>query len=303
MKDLPIEKRIGVSTHFMPATHGEDIWVAISIAGELGFTGFEIVPSLDQGFIGFPHNAYNVGVDLWDMSDAESGRLIKKLSEFEWVTVHSPHLGWNLASANRHLRKLTWQYYDCCFELAAELEAAAMTFHGGYETWGIVRPASEIYEYNLEYAQHLMEKAKKANVPVGYEITQNFECLKYVCHRLPGWGINLDMGHAYMERKTDERYYKYFDEFGDRILEVHQNSVCHYWNGFIEHLAVNTNNTIDYQGTYERLKSLNYKGPIVCEIGGLDIQQAMQNCQQAKEMICGLWKGDLQLKNRWYNGK
>ena len=43
---LPIQDRIGISTHFMPSTHREDIFDAISLVHEAGFKGFEIVPTL-----------------------------------------------------------------------------------------------------------------------------------------------------------------------------------------------------------------------------------------------------------------
>ncbi len=49
-------------------------------------------------------------------NDEELARLEEALSVFDWVAVHEPHLDWNLASANRHLRRLTQEYYDRCFE-------------------------------------------------------------------------------------------------------------------------------------------------------------------------------------------
>jgi len=298
MSGLPIERRIGVSTHFMPSVHGEDIFRAIELAHAAGFAGFELVPSEDQGQMGFPYNAHDVGTDLFDASQATLARLKESLRIFDWVTVHGPHLDWNLASANRHFRRLTWDYYDRCFEFAVEVGAVAMTFHGGVGTWGFVRPPDEVNRYSCDYAQHLIQRAEKADMPVGFE-AGGLDPLKYVCDRVNGWGINLDIGHAYMCAHSDQGFFAYMEQLGSRIVEVHHNGVCHYWGGFVEHMPVHLNNTIDYEGVYERLKALDYGGPIICEIMGPDMSEALRHCQEAKEMICGIWNGTLRLKERW----
>lgn len=295
---LPIRDRIGISTHFMPATHREDIFDAIRMVHEAGFKGFEIVPTLDQAQLGYPENYLNVGIDLFEATANEIARLKEALSGFDWVTVHSPHLDWNLCSANRHLRRLTWEYYDRCLEFAAELGAVAMTYHGGRATWGFVRKQEHVWEYNVEYARHLMPWAKELGIPVGFE-AGSLEYLKYVCDRIAGWGINFDIGHAYMSAGTDEGFFAYIDEFQGRIAEVHHNGVNHYWGGYMEHQPPHLNNTIDFQRTYERLREIGYQGPIVCEIQGQDIAQVIRHCQESKDMIVGIWNGTRRLSQRW----
>jgi sugar phosphate isomerase/epimerase len=296
---LAIEDRIGISTHFLPTTHGEDIYDAIRLVHQAGFAGFEVVPTLDQAQVGYPENHPNVGLDLFEAADADLDRLQEALSCFQWVTVHSPHLDWNLASANRHLRRLTWDYYDRCIELAARLRAQAITFHLGGATWGYVRSADTTRQLNLDYAQHAAELARKHRLPIGYEVG-DFETLRFVCDRVEGWGINLDIGHAHMSVFTDEAYLRFFDAFRGRIVEVHHNGVNHYWGRYMEHQPPHLNNMLDFQATYGRLKSDGYAGPIVCEIQGLDIPQVIRHCQESKDMICGLWAGALTLRNRWY---
>ncbi len=223
-----IEDRIGISTHFMPATHGEEIFQAIDLVHQAGFKGFEIVPTLDQAQVGYPENYPNVGIDLFEVQPQDIERLKQALSVFDWVTVHAPHLDWNLASANRHLRRLTWKYYDMCLEFATQLNAEAMTYHGGGATRGFIRPQEIVWKYNLGYAQHLIARAKQAGMPVGFEAGE-FEALKYVCDCVEGWGINLDIGHAYMNAGTDARFLAYIEGFRGRIVEVHHNGVNHYW--------------------------------------------------------------------------
>jgi len=298
---LPIEDRIGISTHFLPSAHGEGIYDAIETVSRAGFAGFEIVPTLDQAQVGYPANHPNVGVDLFEASEADLGRLQDALRAFRWVTVHSPHLDWNLASVNRHLRRLTWQYYDKCIELAIRLGAAAMTFHMGGRSWGYIRGEAAIAQHHLEYARHALELARPHRLPVGYE-AGGLTDLKLACDGVPGWGINLDIGHAHMAAGTDEGYLRYLDEFRGRIVEVHHNGVNHYWGRYMEHQPPHLNNMLDFPATYTRLRDDGYAGPIVCEIQGQDIGQVIRHCQESKDMIVGLWRGTLRMANRWYEG-
>lgn len=295
-----IAQRIGISTHFMPSTHGETIYDAIRMVHAAGFTGFEVVPTLDQAQLGYPANYPNVGIDLFEAGPGDIARLKEALGVFDWVTVHSPHLDWNLCSANRHLRRITCEYYDRCFDLAQELGAAAMTYHMGGPTWGFVRAHEDVMGHNLDYARHLAALAQErgCGVPLGYE-AGGLADLKFVCDRVEGWGINLDIGHAYMAGHSDEAFFQYIDQLGSRIAEVHHNGVNHYWGRYMEHQPPHLNNMIDYQRTYTRLREIGYAGPIVCEIQGHDIAQVIRHCQESREMIVGLWEGTLTLAERW----
>lgn len=297
-KKLPIEDRIGISTHFMPSTHGENIFRAAEMVHKAGFSGFEIVPTLDQAQLGYPSNYPNVGIDLFESTKKDLENVKKALSVFKWVTVHSPHLDWNLSSANRHLRKLTWDYFESCFEFAVEIGAVAMTYHGGGGTGGVIRPYSEILKYNLDFAKYIMQKAEKAGIPVGYE-AGGLDYLKYFCDNVKGWGINLDIGHAYMAAGTDEGFFRFIEEFKGKIAEVHHNGVNHFWGGYMEHQPPHMNNMIDFQRVYTRLKETGYEGPIICEIQGHDIAQVVRHCLESKEMIAGIWNGSVKLKQRW----
>lgn len=296
---LPIEDRIGISTHFLPSTHGETIWDAIRMVSGAGFSGFEIVPTLDQAQLGYPSSHPNVGIDLFESTDADLARLRDALGALKWVTIHSPHLDWNLASANRHVRRMTREYYDRCIELAIRLGAAAMTFHLGGTTSGYIRSTETIWQYNLEFAEHAIELARPHKLPIGYEFGTYPE-LKHICDRVEGWGVNLDIGHAYMAGTTDDAFFGYLEALKGRFVEVHHNGVNHYWGHHMEHQPPHLNNMIDFPRTYQTLKADGYAGPIVCEIQGHDIAQVIRHCQESKAMICGIWNGTLRMANRWY---
>lgn len=293
-----IENLIGISTHFMPSTHNETIHDAIRMVSEAGFKGFEVVPSLDQAQLGYPFNYPNVGFDLFEATSKQIAELKQALSVFDWVTVHAPHLDWNLASVNRHLRKLTWDYFDKCLEFALEIEAAALTYHLGGQTFGYLRDVEDVNRYNVEYARHVSALAAGSGIPLGFE-AGGLGGLKSICDSVEGWGINLDIGHAYMAAGSDEGFFAYIEQLGDRIVEIHHNGVNRYWGGYMEHQPPHMNNTIDFQRTYDRLAEIEYKGPIVCEIQGQDIEQVIEHCQESKEMICGIWTGSRKLRKRW----
>ena len=175
-----------------------------------------------------------------------------------------------------------------------------MTYHGGKPTQGYIRNHKRVWDYDLEYARQLIPRAKEAGIAVGYEILgQGFDYLKYVCDRVAGWDIHLDIGHGWMEAGTDEKFFEYIDEFQGRIAEVHHNGVNHYWGRYMEHQPPHLNNTIDFQRVYERLSETGYEGPIVCEIQGNDIAQAIEHCLESKAMIVGIWEGTLRLAERW----
>jgi len=67
----------------------------------------------------------------------------------------------------------------------------------------------------------------------------------------------------------------------------------------MEHQPVHMNNVIDYQTVFERLREINYQGPIIIEIQGNDLKQMLIHCQEAKEMIIGIWNNSRKLRTRW----
>jgi sugar phosphate isomerase/epimerase len=294
-----VEDRIGVSTHFLPATHGEDIHDAARMVAEAGFRGFEIVPSLDHAQIGYPENHPNVGIDLLEATDADLERLKESLAAFDWGTVHAPHLDWNQASANRHLRRLTWDYYDRCLEFAAAIGAVACTYHTGGQTPGYQRSLDTVWEFSIDYALHVAPRARELGVAVGYETGWDLRWLQDACDRVEGWGVNLDIGHSYMRAFTDEGFLEHIHVLGDRIVEVHHNGVNHFFGRFMEHQPPHMNNMIDFQGTYEALRDAGFAGPIVCEVQGNDVAQVIRHCLESKEMIVGIWRGTRPLRERW----
>lgn len=284
----------------MPSVRDETVYDAIDASLKFGFNTFELVPSEDQAQIGWPDNNPNIGVTPEDLDEEERSQLREALSQFEKSTLHGPHLGFNIASANRKVRRITEKAYDEILELAVDLNVETVTFHPGGSTWGYIRDPQEWAEYEIEYGKKAESFADHHGLEVGYEVCTDFEHMKLIVDEIGGnFGINIDLGHAVMADKRDEVLLEYIDHFQGRIKEIHMNGVNHYWGGFMEHQPVHMNNVIDYQTVFEELRKIDYEGPIITEIQGNDLKQMLTHCREAKNMIEGIWKGTRKLRARW----
>jgi sugar phosphate isomerase/epimerase len=70
------------------------------------------------------------------------------------------------------------------------------------------------------------------------------------------------------------------------------NSVFQLWDPglFVEHQPMERNNVINYPAVFSRLKERAYQGPIILELLGNDIPQALDVCLRAREAIMRLWE-------------
>lgn len=282
--------RFGISTHFLPATHGESLFDAIDMVLAAGFQGFELVPADYQGTIGYPYTTRNVG--LWPRTFDNEARaeLRDRLRSFTFVTVHSPNLGVNIASVNPGIREESVRQYMEIMELAVDLGVELVTFHCGKPTSGFVSPLEELIAHDVAFGRKALAYARKHQLTVGYEVTAPFERMSCVLDELgPEFGLNLDLGHAAMDGVPPEEW---IDRYGDRIIEVHFNSVFQLWDPgfFVEHQPMERNNVIDYPAVFSGLKGRNYHGPVVLELLGNDIPQALGVCIQARENIMRIWE-------------
>jgi sugar phosphate isomerase/epimerase len=254
-----------------------------------GIRGFELVPADYQGTIGYPYTARNVG--LWPRAFGKEarGELHDKLRAFAFVTVHSPNLGVNIASINPGIREESVRQYLEIMELAVDIGAEIVTWHCGKPTDGFVSPANDIIARDLDFGRRALDYARMHHLRIGYEVTAPFARLSRVLDELgPEFGLNLDIGHAAMGDLPPEGW---IDRYGDRIIEVHFNSVFQLWDPgvFVEHQPMERNNVINYPAVFSRLKKGNYQGPIVLELLGNDISQALDVCLRAMDGIMRLW--------------
>lgn len=283
---LTLEKRIGISTHFLPSTYGETLEDAVNMVSNSGIRCFELVP-VGQAQVGYPYNYPNVGLWPRTLSKRDRERLKDLLSVFDLCTIHGPHLDLNIASYNVGIREESVRQYMECLELAVDLEIETVTFHMGGQTKGYIRSPEEIAKYNIGFAEKASRFAEEYGLKVGYE-TGSVRILRMVFEEFSPaeFGLNLDIGHTIMQAVDPVDL---MEECKDRLLEVHFNGVCHYWGGFMEHVPIYRNNALDYQGIVRKMKEINFEGPIICELQGNDIQQACEAVLDARGLIIKLW--------------
>lgn len=279
-------RTVGISTHFLPAAHGESLYDAIDLMARAGFGGFELVPGDFQGVIGSPTTIRNVG--LWPRTFAkrDRARLKDALACFRTVTIHAPHLGVNIASINPGWREESRRQYFECLELALDLSVSTVTFHHGAQTQGFIAPDEEITDHCIAFAREATAFAAKHGLTLGYEVGsfRIIDASIRACHS-KRFGVNLDMGHAVMGGLAPEEWVK---RLPGRTVEVHVNSVTKDWSGFIEHQPLDRNNVIDHRAVFAALLADGFRGPYIFELRGLDIPDTIDICLRARDTLTEL---------------
>jgi len=284
-------ERIGISTHFLPAANGEAIWDAIDQVHAMGLRGFELVPNDHQGQLGHPYTIPNVGIWPRDFGPDQRERLAQALSVFDTVTIHAPHLDLNIASINHGIGEESQRQYFECIDLARDLGVQIVTFHRGHASHGFIRELTEIEQHNIEFGLRAAELAEKYDMLMGFEVTGpgglESQMREIVAIASDRFGLNLDLGHAAMTGTPPEVWAR---EFAGKIVEVHINGVLKDWSGFSEHQPINRNNVIDYEAVVAQLKGQGFEGPLMCELQGFDIEDAVSNALAARALFIELWE-------------
>jgi sugar phosphate isomerase/epimerase len=194
-------------------------------------------------------------------------RRIAKDSGLEF-TVHAPFADINIASPNPVLRRVMLKRLEKSLAYARELECKQWVFHSGWKS-GV----SEFYpnldwQTNLRSVRALINIAGKLDVDIAIENTP--EPFSFLVKRMRDMalfyselgmnadlGIAFDVGHA----NTTKEIFGFIDRFADRIVHVH---VSDNEGKYDQHKGVGYG-MIDWKAVAKALKSINYKGVVVCE--------------------------------------
>ena len=287
-KAVNFQARFCVSTGVLAATHGETLSEAIRMVKDAGFKGLELVAAAFGSPAGFPYSVPNLGLWPREYTPAQRKELKERLEDFKTLSVHGPHVGLNIAYLNPGLREESQRQYIETIELAVDLGIKVITFHCGSRTGHLRVPQENYAKYEIEFAHRALPLAEEHDLLLGYE-SGPFERLKRVIGEVnhPRFGINLDIGHAAMGGVMPEEWIKHF---GEKIVEVHLNSVTRYSGGFIEHQPVERNDVINYEAVFAGLKGVNYQGPLVLELLGIDIAQALDVARRGSEIFTEIWE-------------
>ena len=280
--------RLCISTGVLAATGGETLLEAIEMVKDAGFKGLELVATAFGSPVGFPDIVPNLGLWPREYTRRERAELKKRLEGFKTLSVHAQGVGLNIAYLNPGLREESQKQYIESIELAVDLGIEVITFHCGSRAGNQRLPQETYAKYDIEFARRVIPLAEEHGLLLGYE-SGPFERLKKVVAEVnhPRFGINLDIGHAAMGGVSPEEWIKHF---GEKIVEVHLNSVTRHSGGFIEHQPVERNNVIDYEAVFSGLKGINYQGPLVLELLGIDITQALDVARRGAQIFTEIWE-------------
>lgn len=278
-------EKIGISTWFLPATKKETFSEAAAMVKKAGFNGLEIALGAG-GTVGYPYTIPSVGLWPRNFDKEKRMRLREELSAFDFLTVHAPHVAVNIASVNAGIREESARQYMESIEFAGDIGASIVTFHPGGQTPGAIAAEDTINKHDISFGRTAVKYAKEWNVKITYEITKAFANQKKVLSALPDMGLTLDIGHAVLNETNPLAW---IEAFKDRITEVHLNSVTKMWHGYVEHQLWERNNVLDYPAIFRKLREINYEGPFIFELQGIDIPQTLNICQDAKKMFMDIW--------------
>jgi sugar phosphate isomerase/epimerase len=283
-------ERIGISTHFLPAANGESIWDAIDQVNAMGLHGFELVPDDYRGQLTEP---YVPEVGIWppDLTGDQRRRLREALSVFDTVTVQSSRLDLNIASMNPGIREESCRQYFECMDLARDLGIRVVSFHRGDASAGDVQALSEIERHNVQFARRAAELADERDMVIGLRVggsggleSQMREIEAIGSERV---GISLALGRATIAGPPPEVWAR---RFAGKIIAVHLSGVLRDWSGCSDHQPIERNNLIDYEAVLAELHSQGFEGPLVCEIQGLDIENAVSHALAARALLSVIWE-------------
>jgi sugar phosphate isomerase/epimerase len=280
-------ERLCISTGVLAATRGETLLEAIQMVKAAGFQGLELVTAAFGSPVGFPEIVPNLPLWPREFTKPKRAELKKHLASFKTLSVHAQGVGLNIAYLNPGLREESQKQYIEAIELAVDLGISVITFHCGFRTGNQRLPQETYAKYDIEFARRAVPLAEEHDLLLGYE-SGPFERLKRVIAEVnhPRFGINLDIGHAAMAGVNPEEWIRHF---GEKIVEVHLNSATRHSGGFIEHQPVERNNVIDYEAVFAGLKRINYQGPLVLELLGVDIALTLDVARRGAQIFTEIW--------------
>ncbi len=183
------------------------------------------------------------------------------------LSVHAPFVDINIASPNRHFRRIIMKRMKRSMGFAEALGAAVWVFHPGLKT-GVshIYPGLD-WEINILSVKELLEESEGKNLRIAIEntpkpvpfILRTVEDFKRFYEEIGevDLGLTLDIGHANLYGEI----YDFIEAFKGRIIHVHASDN----DGRSDlHLGIGEG-CIDWTGTINRIREAGYDGTIIIE--------------------------------------
>lgn len=285
----------GVSTLWMPTEQegGLTLLEALKRVKERGFETLELVPGR---FLraSYPHDRTSVGFYPDEVEDEFMEELEESLSDFNTVTVHSPHMELNIASLNDGIRKESLRQFYQCIDIGKRLGADVVTFHHGGAVSGTNPRLEKIVEYNVKFGKEVLRRSDDTQVQLGYEVLggaladRELELLREILTRIGSkrFGINLDVGHVNIVNGGNAA--EWAREFGEDLKELHLHGTYYRSDrepGFTTHSPLSQEDCIAMEDLFSVLEQYKFDGPIVTEIHAPDLATYLDYSEEAKEMV------------------
>jgi len=288
-----LERRIGVSTLFMPAPRSQGVETFLEAVGrayDAGWRCIEVVPGMCQGHTGYPRTRWSVGIDLDEITAAERTRIVDSLSRFPLRDVHSMNLDVNIASRNHGIRRESVRQFVQCADLARDIGAGVVTFHIGCPTPGdAIGDEDFVIEKDVEFGKQMADFCEKHDLSAGYENLGGFPTVQQMAEIIekvasPRFGLHLDVGHAWLVGPTDPL--DWVARIGEHIVNVHVHGTYHRPDrGFENHQSLALDDCTDIGALTRSLDAKGYAGPLILEILSKDIDTYLDLARESRDIL------------------
>ncbi len=252
----------------------EDVVKQIKVAKEMGFDFIEIGIEPPMGDP--------------EILIAKKDTILGLLKEYGMFTIG--HTAWfcDLGSLVEDLRRAWIEEAKNYIDAAHKLGIKLLNFHAHYASEAymeIDKYKKQVFDNLVDSMEELMGYAKQFDIKLMLENIPSKKMqlndFRYIVDRLPGLGVHLDVGHAFITGGM-ECVSRFIRTFGERIAHVH----VHDNNGEEDqHLGIGKGK-INYEKVVEELRKIGYDKTITFEVffGG---KKALL---ESRKKIEKLWK-------------
>ena len=212
---------------------------------------------------------------LFDYNDGLFEKIGRLRGEGVEFSMHGPFLETNLGSYLDEILRLSRTRIDACLKLSAQLDADPVVIHPGYSFFrklkefdaGLRGRFLEELKGVAAEANGLKVRVALENVFMSYFYFQNLDEFDDIVKAVPGIGVTLDIGHAYISKRSA----KDPDPEGSILEDVRRMGVEHLF-----HVHLHNNDgarddhdfiegSIDMARVLRGLNDLGYSGKVVIE--------------------------------------
>jgi sugar phosphate isomerase/epimerase len=145
----------------------------------------------------------------WSMDDGFVKKLVAFREEGVDFSIHAPFFEMNLGSFQKEIRRFSKERARAALDLAYRIGANPVVMHPGYNFWigktedGVMRS----WEYFVKDMKGLITYGRKRNITIALEsipmhffLFHDLPEFKTLEEAMPGLGMTLDIGHAYVTK-------------------------------------------------------------------------------------------------------